>query len=235
MKENKIVKLIQISLQSADIADNLELENSYLEDLGLGSRAYSRYLRNGVKSVIDLQDENVELKRQIDYIQETLSDLEKFNEQVINVEELKIIYKDRNKPHNLTLTSREHDRPDIDNNNKNKNKIKNKNKNIEIDDNNISKNFNDEEKITVDYYYRLVKNNTSKNDIDLVVNAINQYGWKNILYTLRYLKNEQKANITSFKYVDKVLANQKPLDEGEVEYVVNSEIRNIKCNDYQQG
>lgn len=114
---------------------------------------------------------------------------------------------------------------------------KDKDINIEIekrDDNNISKNFNDEEKITVDYYYRLVKNNTSKNDIDLVVNAINQHGWKNILYTLWYLKNEQKANITSFKYVDKVLANQKPLDEGEVEYVVNSEIRNIKCNDYQE-
>lgn len=149
-----------------------------------------------------------------------------------DVEELKIIYKDRNKPHNLTLTSCEHDRPDIDNNNKNKNKIKNKN--IEIDNNNISKNFNDEEKITVDYYYRLVKNNTSKNDIDLVVNAINQYGWKNIFYTLWYLKTEQKANITSFKYVDKVLASQKPLDEGVVEFVVNREIKNIKCNDYQE-
>ncbi|PMC82492.1 phage replisome organizer N-terminal domain-containing protein [Anaerococcus hydrogenalis] len=114
---------------------------------------------------------------------------------------------------------------------------KDKDINIEIekrDDNNISKNFNDEEKITVDYYYRLVKNNTSKNDIDLVVNAINQHGWKNILYTLWYLKNEQKANITSFKYVDKVLANQKPLDEGVVEFVVNREIKNIKCNDYQE-
>lgn len=91
MKENKIVKLIQISLQSADIADNLELENSYLEDLGLGSRAYSKYLRNGVKSIIDLQDENVALKRQIDYLQETLSDLEKFNEQVINIEDIEFL------------------------------------------------------------------------------------------------------------------------------------------------
>lgn len=112
-----------------------------------------------------------------------------------------------------------------------------KDKNIEIekrDDNNISKNFNDEEKITVDYYYRLVKNNTSKNDIDLVVNAINQYGWKNIFYTLWYLKTEQKANITSFKYVDTVLASQKPLDEGVVEFVVNREIKNIKCNDYKE-
>lgn len=114
---------------------------------------------------------------------------------------------------------------------------KDKDINIEIekrDDNNIGKNFNDEEKITVDYYYRLVKNNTSKNDIDLVVNAIKQYGWKNILYTLWYLKNEQKANITSFKYVDKVLSSQKPLDEGVVEFVVNREIKNIKCNDYQE-
>lgn len=146
-----------------------------------------------------------------------------------DVEELKIIYKDRNEPHeNLTQISQPHGL-DIDNNNKNKNKIKNKNKNIEIDNNNISKNFNDEEKITVDYYYRLVKNNTSKSDIDLVVNAIKQYGWKKIFYTLWYLKNEQKANITSFKYVDKVLSSQKELDMGVVDFVVNREIRNIKC------
>lgn len=151
-----------------------------------------------------------------------------------DVEELKIIYKDRNEPHeNLTQISQPHGL-DIDNNNNNKNKNKIKNKNIEIDNNNISKNFNDEEKITVDYYYRLVKNNTNKNDIDLVVNAINQYGWKNIFYTLWYLKTEQKANITSFKYVDTVLSSQKPLDEGVVEFVVNREIKNIKCNDYQE-
>lgn len=140
-----------------------------------------------------------------------------------DIEELKRIYESKN----LTLGLTSSHRPDIDNNNKNKNKIKNKN--IEIDNNNISKNFNDEEKITVDYYYRLVKNNTSKNDIDLVVNAINQYGWKKIFYTLWYLKNEQKANITSFKYVDKVLSSQKELDMGVVDFVVNREIRNIKC------
>lgn len=144
-----------------------------------------------------------------------------------DVDELKTLYKNREKPHELTKTSREPHGLDIDNNNKNK--IKNKNKNIEIDNNNISKNFNDEEKITVDYYYRLVKNNTSKSDIDLVVNAINQYGWKKIFYTLWYLKNEQKANITSFKYVDKVLSSQKELDMGVVDFVVNREIRNIKC------
>ncbi|MDD7767057.1 MULTISPECIES: phage replisome organizer N-terminal domain-containing protein [Anaerococcus] len=139
-----------------------------------------------------------------------------------DIEELKRIYESKN----LTLGLTSSHRPDID---KNKNRIdKNKNR-LEIDNNNISKNFNDEEKITVDYYYRLVKNNTSKNDIDLVVNAINQYGWKKIFYTLWYLKNEQKANITSFKYVDKVLSSQKELDMGVVDFVVNREIRNIKC------
>lgn len=137
-----------------------------------------------------------------------------------DIEELKRIYESKN----LTLGLTSSHRPDID-----KNRIdKNKNR-IEIDNNNISKNFNDEEKITVDYYYRLVKNNTSKSDIGLVVNAINQYGWKKIFYTLWYLKNEQKANITSFKYVDKVLSSQKELDMGIVDFVVNREIRNIKC------
>lgn len=137
-----------------------------------------------------------------------------------DIDELKRIYESKN----LTLGLTSSHRPDID-----KNRIdKNKNR-LEIDNNNISKNFNDEEKITVDYYYRLVKNNTSKNDIDLVVNAIKQYGWKKIFYTLWYLKNEQKANITSFKYVDKVLSSQKELDMGVVDFVVNREIRNIKC------
>lgn len=114
------------------------------------------------------------------------------------------------------------------NNNNNKNRIDKDKNRLEIDDNNMQ-NLSDEEKGTINYYYRLVKNNTSTSDKDLIVSAIKQYGWKRILYTLWYLKYEQKSSVTSFKYVDKVLGSQKELDMGVVDFVVNREIRNIKC------
>nr|WP_072537055.1 phage replisome organizer N-terminal domain-containing protein [Anaerococcus mediterraneensis] len=95
------------------------------------------------------------------------------------------------------------------------------------DDNNIG-NLSDEEKRTIDYYYRFLKNNTSRNDKDMVVQAIKDYGWKRILYTLWYLKYEQRANVTSFKYVDKVLANQKDLDPATIEFISRREIKEGK-------
>lgn len=104
-----------------------------------------------------------------------------------------------------------------------------KDKEIEIekrDDNNRA-NLTDEESKTIDYYYRLVKNNTSTSDMDLIIGAIDHYGWQRVLYTLWYLKNEQKASITSFKYVDKVLSSQKDLDPGVVSFVANRELRNM--------
>lgn len=111
----------------------------------------------------------------------------------------------------------------------NREKIIDKEIEIEIrDDNNIGKNLSEEEKRTIDYYYRLVKNNTSTSDKDLIVSAIKQYGWKRILYTLWYLKYEQKSSITSFKYVDKVLKSQKDIDKGVLDFVASREIKKMK-------
>lgn len=104
-------------------------------------------------------------------------------------------------------------------------------KEIEIDirdDNNIQ-NLPDEERKTIDYYYRFLKNNTSRIDEDLIVEAIRDYGWKRILYTLWYLKYEQMANVTSFKYVEKVLASQKDLDQGTIEFISNRELKEVSC------
>lgn len=110
---------------------------------------------------------------------------------------------------------------------KNKNRLdKNKNR-LEIDDNNIA-NLSEKEKGTINYYYRLVKNNTSTSDKDLIISAIKQYGWQRVLYTLWYLKYEQKANVTSFKYVDKVLKSQKDIDQGVLDFVANREIKKLK-------
>lgn len=104
-----------------------------------------------------------------------------------------------------------------------------KDKEIEIekrDDNNRA-NLKDEESKTIDYYYRLVKNNTSTSDMDLIIGAIDQYGWQRVIYTLWYLKYEQRASITSFKYVDKVLSSQKDLDPGVISFVANRELGNM--------
>lgn len=134
-----------------------------------------------------------------------------------DVDKLKDIYENKN----ITLGLTSSHRPDID---KNKNRL---DKDIEIDDNNMQ-NLSDEEKETINYYYRLVKNNTSTSDKDLIVSAIKQYGWKRILYTLWYLKYEQKANVTSFKYVDKVLNSQKNIDQGVLDFVACREIKKMK-------
>lgn len=103
-------------------------------------------------------------------------------------------------------------------------------KEIEIDkrDDNNRANLTDEESKTIDYYYRLVKNNTSTSDKGLIVKALRSYGWQRVLYTLWYLKYEQRANITSFKYVDKVLDSQKDLDPDIVAFVAGRELRNLE-------
>lgn len=110
----------------------------------------------------------------------------------------------------------------------NRDKIIDKEIDIEIRDDNNIQNLSEEEKRTIDYYYRFLKNNTSKNDEYLIIKAIRSYGWKRIIYTLWYLKYEQRANVTSFKYVDKVLANQKDLDPATIDFISRREIKEGK-------
>ena len=136
-----------------------------------------------------------------------------------DIEELKSIYEGKN----LTLGLTSSHRTDID---KNRYRL-DKDIDKEIDDNNIA-DLSEKETKTINYYYRLVKNNTSTSDKDLIISAIKQYGWQRILYTLRYLKYEQKANVTSFKYVDKVLNSQKNIDRGVLDFVANREIKEMK-------
>ena len=110
---------------------------------------------------------------------------------------------------------------------KNKNRLDKDKNRLEIDDNNIT-NLSGKEIKTINYYYRLVKNNTNTSDKNLIISAIKQYGWQRVIYTLWYLKHEQKANITSFRYVDKVLGSQKDLDQGVVQFISEREVKKIK-------
>ena len=139
-----------------------------------------------------------------------------------DVEEMKKMYENKNLTLGLTLPHR----PDID---------KDIDKDIDIELDNIFNDNNkpnigdltDKEKKSICYYYRFLKNNTSKNDMELVVNSIKNYGWQKVLYTLWYLKEEQKSNVTSFKYVEKVLARQKEIDPGIIDFVANRELKLI--------
>lgn len=72
---NKLNKFLQISLDSADLVETFELVNPFTEGLGLGRKNYSESIRQGVKEVIDLKQENIKLKDRLEY---ALDDLKEY-------------------------------------------------------------------------------------------------------------------------------------------------------------
>lgn len=53
----KINRLVSIMIDLADIADTKSGDVWYLDNLGLGCRALSSYIRQGVKDIIDLEQD----------------------------------------------------------------------------------------------------------------------------------------------------------------------------------
>ena len=83
---NKIYRFIQICLQLADIADQKK-ETPFHDELSMGCMAFSGYMRQGVKEIIDLkQDYFFTLSRMVlaeasekdarDFLQECFGDSE---------------------------------------------------------------------------------------------------------------------------------------------------------------
>lgn len=85
-----------------------------------------------------------------------------------------------------------------------------------------------DDKLIIYYYYDFIKNNTSKSDLNMICDALSEYGAKKVLYVLYYLKEEQKANISSFKYVESTLKNFKPQDQSMVDYITAREFKSLK-------
>lgn len=110
----------------------------------------------------------------------------------------------------------------------NRDKIQDKEIEKELRDYNNKLDFEKEEKLVIDYYYNSVKNNTNRKDLGEVVDAIKNYGWRKVFYTLIYLKDEQKANISGFNYIKTVLESKKDEDSFVVDYIVDRELRGIK-------
>ncbi|MFR6599118.1 MAG: hypothetical protein ACLURU_06295 [Finegoldia magna] len=66
-KTNKINRFIEISLNSADLVETFDAINPFTDGLGLRIRNYPEYIRQGVKEVIDLKQENTDLKDRLEF------------------------------------------------------------------------------------------------------------------------------------------------------------------------
>lgn len=71
-KTNKINRFLKISLDSADLVETFDIMNPFTDGLGLGIRNYPEYVRQGVKEVIDLKQENMVLKDDLEFTEDLL-------------------------------------------------------------------------------------------------------------------------------------------------------------------
>lgn len=73
-KSNKFNYFLKVLLDSADLVDTFDIINPFTDGLGLGIRSYSGYIRQGVKDVIDLKQENMQLKDELEFAQDELKE-----------------------------------------------------------------------------------------------------------------------------------------------------------------
>lgn len=85
-----------------------------------------------------------------------------------------------------------------------------------------------EEELTYRCYCQFIKNNSNIDDRDLFDKAIEQYGWRNVLYTLVVIRDERKVKVSSFKYVLEMLRDVDKYDDFTVSYVANREIKEME-------
>lgn len=71
---NKLNKFLKISLDSADLVETFDTINPFTDGLGLGIRSYPGYIRQGVKEVIDLKQEKIKLKDQLEFAEDELKE-----------------------------------------------------------------------------------------------------------------------------------------------------------------
>ncbi|MBZ2385784.1 phage replisome organizer N-terminal domain-containing protein [Anaerococcus murdochii] len=88
-----------------------------------------------------------------------------------------------------------------------------------------------EEELTYRCYCQFIKNNSNIDDRDLFDKAIEQYGWRNVLYTLVVIRDERKVKVSSFKYVLEMLRDVEKYDDFTVSYVANREINEMEKKD----
>ncbi|MCW6678189.1 phage replisome organizer N-terminal domain-containing protein [Anaerococcus sp. NML200574] len=96
-----------------------------------------------------------------------------------------------------------------------------------------SKSSSIEEELTYRCYCQSVKNNSSVDDRALFDRAIEQYGWRNVLYTLVVIRDERKVKVSSFKYVLEMLRDVDNYEDFTVGFVADREIKKMRMKTYE--
>lgn len=66
-KSNKFNYFLKVLLDGADLVETFDIINPFTDGLGMGIRNYPKLIRQGVKEVIDLKQENINLKDQLEF------------------------------------------------------------------------------------------------------------------------------------------------------------------------
>ena len=99
---------------------------------------------------------------------------------------------------------------------------------IEQESREKSKSSSIEEELTYRCYCQSVKNNSNVDDRALFDRAIEQYGWRNVLYTLVVIRDERKVKVSSFKYVLEMLRDVDNYEDFTVGFVADREIKKMR-------
>lgn len=90
MRQNKFAKvnrLINIMIDLADIADAGKGDFPYLDSLGMGCRALSGYIRQGVKDIIDLEHDYYNQINRTEYAESAKKEMDEFLYDIFGEEE----------------------------------------------------------------------------------------------------------------------------------------------------
>ena len=90
-----------------------------------------------------------------------------------------------------------------------------------------------EEELTYLCYCQSVKNNSNIDDRDMFDRAIEQYGWRNVLYTIAVIRDDRKVKVSSFKYVLEMLRDVEKYDDFTVGFVADREIKKMRKQIYE--
>lgn len=77
-KSNKFNYFLKVLLDGADLVETFDIINPFTDGLGMGIRNYPKLIRQGVKEVIDLKQENADLKDDLEFVEDLLKEYREF-------------------------------------------------------------------------------------------------------------------------------------------------------------
>lgn len=77
-KSNKFNYFLKVLLDGADLVETFDIINPFTDGLGMGIRNYPKLIRQGVKEVIDLKQENTDLKDDLEFAEDLLKEYREF-------------------------------------------------------------------------------------------------------------------------------------------------------------